>query len=431
MSRKHDTKNRPLQRVDEATNHVRRARFAGSALLALSALGALSGCQAPPTEERSLLLFPPPPETPRIQFLTWANGAAKVENQAGAFERFVLGEEERSLRVLNKPYGLAVYDGAVFVCDSKGLSIARMDFKNKTYTLFGTRGPGRLRKPVNIVIDALGYKFVADTIRKQIVVFDPDDKYVTAFDLPEPARPVDVAIYENELYVLDNDKTCQIVVLDRRSGDVLRSFGSPGGEPGQFRLPSSLCIGPEGFIYVSDTMNWRVQKITREGEPVWSVGQPGYQVGQFGRPRGIRVAPDGLIYVVDGATEIVQLYDSEWNSLMHFGGPGRTPGTLDLPSSVALDRSSIPYFQDLAHPSFHIDYMVFVANQYGGHLVNVFAFGGFPEGFKVSENEIATIPAVPKGAGIGPAEQSPPPESQPKNEKLPAEATPPATPEGG
>ncbi len=421
---------RPIKTAAKVISRMHCLPHAVCGLLALAALTTLSGCQTPAAEKRALLLFPPPPEKPRVQFLTWANGAAEVEEGAGALERFVLGDEERGLRVLNKPYGLAVHDGAAFVCDSKGLSIARMDFKNKTYSLFGIRGPGRLRKPVNIAIDPLGYKFVADTIRKQIVVFSPDDQYATAFDLPEPARPVDVAVFENELYVLDNDKTCQIVVLDRRTGEVLRSFGSPGSEPGQFRLPSSLCIGPEGFLYVSDTMNWRVQKLTREGEPVWTAGQPGYQVGQFGRPRGIRVGLDGIVYVVDGATEIVQMYDSNGDPLMHFGGPGRTPGALDLPSSLAVDRSLIPYFKDLAHRSFDIDYLILVVNQYGPHLVNVYAFGQFPEGFTVAENEIAAIPDVPEGAGIGPAEEPSPPEPRRTDDKQPAGKTPAASPDG-
>ncbi len=425
-----------LPLTDRIIMNQQRASFAMTAILALCMFGGMPGCQTASKEKSTLLLFPPPPGTPRVQFLTWANGAAEVEENAGALERFVLGEKERGLRVLNKPYGLAVHDGAVFVCDSKGLSVARMDFKNKSYSLFGVRGPGRLRKPINIAIDPLGYKFVADTIRKQIVVFDPDDGYVTAFDLPEPARPVDVAIYQNELYVLDNDKTCQIVVLDRSSGEVLRTFGSHGSEPGQFLLPSSLCIGPEGFLYVSDTMNWRLQKITREGEPVWSVGEPGYQVGQFGRPRGVRTGPDGIVYVVDGATEIVQVYDSDGQSLMHFGGPGMTPGTLDLPSSLAVDRTTIPYFQKFAHKSFEIDYLLFVVNQYGPHLVNVYAFGQFPDGFNVTESEIAVIPAVPEGAGIGPAEEeekkeeSSPPNATQKDDTQPAEKAPAVSPGG-
>ena len=88
--------------------------------------------------------------------------------------------------------------------------------------------------------------------------------------IPEPCHPVDLAIFEEELFVLDNDDTCQVVVLDRPSGEVLRTFGGPGAEPGQFKIPSSLCVDADGYLYVSDTHNWRIQKLTREGEPVWS-----------------------------------------------------------------------------------------------------------------------------------------------------------------
>lgn len=243
---------------------------------------------------------------------------------------------------------------------------------------------------------------MADPVREQIVVFGPDDQYVTAFDLPEPARPVDVAVYGNELFVLDNDESCQIVVLDRSSGEVLRTLGGPGAEPGQFRIPGSLCIDPDGYLYVSDTHNWRIQKLTRDGEPVWVRGTAGYTLGQFGRPRGIRVGPDGIIYVVDGATELVQMFDSEGHILMRFGGPGNAPGALSLPSTLTIDPTSVPYFKQYIHEDFKVDYLIMVASQYGTHLINVYALGSFPKGYKLSESERTTIPRLPPEEGIGP-----------------------------
>ncbi len=372
--------------------------------LGVAAAGFDAGCLAPPRAGQPLLVFPSPPEKPRIQFLTWASGADQVEAPRGAFEDFLLGEEPTVRRVIQKPYGIAARDGVVYVCDTKGLCICRLDFKNKTYSVFGERGPGRLRKPINIVMDPLGYKFVADTFRKQIVVFGPDDNYLTAFDVPRPCRPVDVAIYENELYVLDNDDTTQIVVMDRATGEVLRTFGAMGGEPGQFKIPGSLSIGPEGYLYVCDTHNWRIQKLTREGESVWIRGAPGYRLGRFGRPRGLRVGPDGIIYVADGATEIVQMFNSEGQTLMHFGGPGNIPGALVLPSTLAIDRTSVPYFKQYIHEDFKVEYLLFVASQYGKHLVSVYAFGSFREGFQLAESQIATLPKLEdsaKGEAMG------------------------------
>ncbi|UCF34005.1 MAG: hypothetical protein JSV78_01605, partial [Phycisphaerales bacterium] len=366
-------------------------------------ISTLAGCQSAPKQDAPLLFFPAPPAAPRVQFLTFASGAEEVEPSRGSFEEFILGEEPAVQRLINKPYGIAARDGVVYVCDTKGLCICRLDFKNRRYSTFGHQGPGRLRKPINVAMDPLGYKFVADPERKQVVVFGPEDEYVTAFDVPQPCRPVDVAVHGNEVYVLDNDESCQVVVMDRRSGEVIRTFGGPGGEPGQFKIPNSLCVDDEGFVYVSDTHNWRMQKLTSEGEAIWVKGAPGYTLGRFGRPRGIRVGPDGIIYVVDGATEIVQMFNPEGQTLMRFGGPGNVPGALGLPSTVAIDKTSIPYFQEYIHEDFDVDYLLFVISQYGRHLVSVYAFGAFPEGYKLEETMVASLPEIPDDLGIGPA----------------------------
>lgn len=363
------------------------------------ALAAVSGCKTQEKAEATWLFFPAPPEQPRVQFLTWATGAEQVEPPRTSFEEFILGEEPQAPKRINKPYGVAAHDGSVYVCDTKDICIVRLDFKNKAYSVFGFQGPGRLRKPINICIDPLGYKFVADPFRKQVVVYGPTDEYVTAFDVPQPGYPVDVALHGNELYVLDNDETCQIVVLDRTTGAVLRTFGGPGTAPGQFNRPNSLCISPDEHIYVSDTHNFRIQKLTLAGEVVWAKGTPGYRLGQFGRPRGVRVGPDGIVYVTDGATEIVQMFDEEGHILMRFGGPGNLPGAMVLPSTLAVDESSIPYFQSFVHKDFEVKYLLFVVSQYGPRLINVYAFGSFPEGYKLSESQIIVLPTVPLQEG--------------------------------
>ena len=367
--------------------------------LFLVAFPLLTGCATPVRTNAPVLLFPPPPEKPRIQFLTWASKADHVEAVKSSFAKFVLGDEPDNLLAIDKPYGVAARDGVVYVCDTKATALWRLDFKNRVFSVLGVRGPGRLRQPINLVIDPLGYKFVADALRKQVIVFGPDDAYVTAFDVPQPSHPVDVALWEDELYVLDNDDSCQIVVLDRQTGAVLRTMGEPGEEPGQFRIPNSLCFGPDGHLYVSDTLNWRIQKLTRDGEPVWTKGTPGRRLGQFGRPRGIRVGSDGIVYVADAATEIIQMLNADGQVLMHFGGPGSIPGALVLPATVAIDASSLPYFREYIHEDFNAEYLLFVSSQYGQHLISVYAFGSFPEGYQLSQAQIASLPPPPVEEG--------------------------------
>jgi DNA-binding beta-propeller fold protein YncE len=106
-------------------------------------------------------------------------------------------------------------------------------------------------------------------------------------------------------------------------GTVIRTFGSLGTKPGQFKIPNSLCVDSAGYVYVSDTLNFRVQKLTPNGDAVWAKGSPGRRLGQFGRPRGVRVGPDGVLFVVEGAMQLVQLFDGDGQTLMSFGGPGK------------------------------------------------------------------------------------------------------------
>ncbi len=359
-----------------------------------------AGCATGNDAKKPLLVFPAPPDKPRIQYLSWASSAEQVEGPISAVSKLAFGDDPVNRPALDKPYGLAARDGVLYVCDTKLPGVCRLDFKNNTFTILGVHGPGRLRTPLNLVVDPLGYKFVADAQREQIVVFGPDDAYVTVFELPKPCRPVDVALWEDELYVLDNDETCQVVVLDRTTSEVLRTFGVQGEEPGEFRTPNSLSFDSEGNLYISDTLNWRVQKLTRDGEPIWAKGSPGYRLGQFGRPRSLRIGPDGLIYVVDAATEIVQMLNPDGEVLMHFGGPGRLPGSLVLPAGIAVDATSIPYFKQHIHKDFNAEYLVFVSSQYGPRLINVYAFGSFPEGYRLSQAHIASLPlAKPNNEG--------------------------------
>jgi hypothetical protein len=150
-----------------------------------------------------------------------------------------------------------------------------------------------------------------------------------------------------------------------------------------------------------------VQKLARDGEPIWARGSPGRRLADFVRPRGLRIAPDGIIYVADAATEIIKLFNEDGQVLMHFGGPGTVPGALVLPATVAIDATSIPYFRQYVHEDFDVEYLLFVSSQYGEHLISVYAFGSFPEGYQLSQSQIASLPPAGEEPSTKPAEPSP------------------------
>ena len=142
------------------------------------------------------------------------------------FEAFVTGSKE-SERRLDKPYGIAVRGGKIYVCDTNQ-TVMVFDLEKKTFDeLQGAQGLGKLAQPVNISIDAEGSKFVTDPMRGQVVVFDKNDFYVTALGFPGNWKPVDAVPYDDKLYVADI-KNGEIVVFDKKSGDVLDRFRAEG-----------------------------------------------------------------------------------------------------------------------------------------------------------------------------------------------------------
>jgi len=101
--------------------------------------------------------------------------------------------------------------------------------------------------------------------------------------------------------------------------------------------------------------------------------------------------------------ELVKMYNTEGQLLMFFGGPGGTPGALELPAAVAIDTTSIPYFKQYFHEDFTPKYLLFVTSQYGPRAVSVYAFGSFPEGYRLSESDVTTLPSLPTPGSPQPA----------------------------
>src|ERR1043165_6810836 len=118
-------------------------------------LALLNGCAtAPKTAPKSYTFFPPAPDEPRVQYLTSFSSDTDLGRTSG-FAEFVTGARV-SPNQLVKPYGVALKNGKVFVCDTMGSTIHEFDLSRKRSQFFSPRGEGRLLMPVNVTIDEDG-----------------------------------------------------------------------------------------------------------------------------------------------------------------------------------------------------------------------------------------------------------------------------------
>lgn len=350
----------------------RRTILANTPLLILALIPLLtSACATPALKREPAVYFPAPPALPRLQFLTAFNGLKDIEEQSG-FDRFVVGEKLNL--ELDKPYGVAMHDGKIYVCDTN-TTVVVLDLKKKRFSsMAGAVGPGKLTQPVNISIEADGTKYVTDPVRGQVVIFDKDDNYLRAVGEPGTWKPVDAVPFGDRLYVADNANGL-VKVFDKASGELLKAIGDKGDPSERLDRPTNLAFDRKGDLYVTDIGRFQVVKFDRDGHFQAMFGKPGDNPGHFARPKGTAIDREGRLYAVDAAFNNVQIFNPEGRLLMFFGDSGLGPGGLMLPAKVAIDEQNIALFRTYAAPEFEIEYLVLVTSQFGDRKVSVYGFG--------------------------------------------------------
>lgn len=344
---------------------------------AAAALGFVAGCATPTKVEKTEYFFPPPPDAPRLQFLT----------SFGSEKEFRGGEEKTLMnyltgskpaeKILSKPYGAAVGNKKIYVCDTELGAVVVADLATKHFGVIDAQGEGALRMPLNVTVDADGSCYVADAGREQVVVFDKDGKYVSTIGKQDELKPRDVAVSGNRIYIADLQKH-RVCVLDKTTHNVLFDIPRSEDQTNQLRAlftPTNLGVDSKGNIYVSDTGAFRVQVYDADGKFLHSVGEMGDGPGQFARVKGIALDRENRLYAADAMSQVVQIFNDEGKPLTWFGEPGKDNNLQYLPAKVALDYDDVPFFEHYASPKFKVEHLVIVINQIGPHKVSVYGFG--------------------------------------------------------
>ena len=106
-------------------------------------------------------------------------------------------------------------------------------------------------------------------------------------------------------------------------------FGEIGGGDGQFLAPEGLALDMSGNLFVADTGNDRIQKLSPNGTFLRAVGAPGWADGQFDKPSGIAAGKGLEIYVADSRNRRIKVFNFNLRLLAVIGGP-------DVDASVDL-----------------------------------------------------------------------------------------------
>lgn len=349
---------------------VRKKSF--SFLLFYTLLIVLASCSKHVYQTKDIepVLYPSPPDTARVQFLTRYSSSSDMTGRQSKFKTFVAGHE-KPLPII-KPYGIAIHKGNLFVTDAGIQGLGHIDLEKKSFGYFTPGGRGKLKFPTNCYVDKDGNLYIADVGRKQVVVFNTNLEYTGEIGGDENFKPADVFVAGDSIIVTDPNNN-RINVYDRSSRQHLFSFPERAkvGDENWLYNPLNLCIAGER-IYVTDFGDSKVKIFTMKGEYIGAVGSYGSGLAQFVRPKGIAVDHNLNLYAVDAGFQNVQIFNKEGQLLMFFGGPYKGPGDMYLPADVTIDYDHLSYFEKYVDPAFKLKYLIFVTNQYGPDKICVY-----------------------------------------------------------
>ncbi len=317
-----------------------------------------------------VVVFPAPPDSTRLQFLSHISSSADVEGKSGGFRRFLLGSEEP--RVIGKPYGVTVHKGKIYLCDTfkKGFDV--IDLEKHTFTEMIPSGLGELKVPLNCAFDPAGRLFIADSDRKQIVVLDEHGKYIASFGEKENFKPTDVFVFNGKIWVVN--LTGHQVHVYRNDSSFAHLYAFPPAVKdslGYLYSPTNLFVDSTK-VYVTDFGDSKVKVYSHSGGLTDTIGSYGESLGQFARPKGLAVDRSGNLFTVDAGFENVQIFNPSGKLLMFFGGSYKKPGDMWLPAKVTIDYDNVKYFEKMVDPMFRLKYIVLVTNQFGPDKLNIY-----------------------------------------------------------
>lgn len=315
--------------------------------------------------DKSMIVWPNPPAITRVRYLDmfYAEKRQEVAQQkAGWMDRLAgvtTGENLSAKRhfQLVQPYGMATDSkGRVYVADTKVGAVFIFSPESRDVELIKSGVAARFGLITGLAIDDSDKLFLSDSGLRRVLVFDPQHK-VQGSITEGLSTPAGLAI-DNEnrfLYVCDTDLD-QVLVFNADSPyQLLRKIGTAGKKhtltaPGELAVPTNVAVDADGNVYISDTLNDRVQIFDADGNFIRTFGKPGDGPGYFARPKGITVDGDGHVWVADTVQDRVQVFDQHGRLLLYMGGHGWYPGQFRTLAGLAFDPKTNRVFTSEQYP---------------------------------------------------------------------------------
>lgn len=155
----------------------------------------------------------------------------------------------------------------------------------------------------------------------------------------------------SEWLVMSEEELHRVVMLDVTNNKRALSIGTFGSKEGELNLPQGAHLDLSGRLWVSDTLNDRLQIFTPEGKHIQTIGKAGNGAGEFSQPGELVIDETGTVYVLDAGNGRIQVLDKDGKFIRQISGPGKEEGKLNFPIGITLDqKNKLIYTVELYQP---------------------------------------------------------------------------------
>jgi sugar lactone lactonase YvrE len=306
----------------------------------------------------SKIVWPNPPAITRVRYLNYFSGERykgdQVQQQKSSWMDRLAGVSvgkataaDRPRYQLIMPYGLAVDSkNRLYIADRKVSAVFIVNTETWDFEMIKNGIDARFGMIIGLAIDDTDRLFVSDSVNRRVLVFSPNHKLDASIS-QGMADPGGLAV-DNEnrfLYVADAALD-QVLVYDADPPfKLLRKIGTSGKNhtltsPGDFAIPTNVALDKDGNLYVTDTLNNRVEIFDADGNFIRTFGKAGDGPGYFARPKGIAIDVDGHVWVADAMQDRVQVFTPEGQLLLYMGGHGNLPGQFSTIAGLTIDKNN-------------------------------------------------------------------------------------------
>lgn len=167
---------------------------------------------------------------------------------------------------LTNPCGVSVIDDEVYVCDRNNSRIHVFNKKLNPVRTFGSQGrnPGQLHWPYDLTQDSEGRVYVTDCDNHRVQVFDKSGQFLHAFggrgsEGSKLKRPTGISLSKDGQHIFVSEYDNHRVSVYKRDGTFVSFFCHYGTKKGELCYPVGLAFDCDGFLYVCDQGNNRIQ----------------------------------------------------------------------------------------------------------------------------------------------------------------------------